>query len=66
MPNGKNKKKSKVAQRPAETGGLAGAVTLLVAKVLGVDDPTTLVATGIVVGCIPAAITFIVTKVREA
>lgn len=59
-------KKSKVAERPAESGGVAAATALLLGKLLGIDDPTTLTALGIVVGFVPAAITFIVVKVKEA
>lgn len=59
-------KKNKIQQRPAETGGVAAAAVLLIGKLLGVDDPTTLTALGIVVGFIPASITFIVAKVKEA
>lgn len=51
---------NKVKQRPAETGGIAGAIGLLIAKAAGVEDPDTIVAIGIVVGFIPAAITFCV------
>lgn len=60
------KAKNKIAERPAETGGVVGAVTLLVGKALGIDDPTTLVAIGVVVGFVPAAITWIVVKVKSA
>lgn len=59
-------KKSKVAERPAETGGVAAATALLIGKLLGIDDPNTLVALGIVVGFIPAGITYVVEKVKEA
>jgi hypothetical protein len=49
--------------RPAETAGLAGAVGLLIGKLAGIDDPTTLTALGIVVAAVPAAVTFAVAKV---
>lgn len=50
--------------RPAESGGIAGAVALLIAHLLGVNDPATIVALAVVVGFIPAAITWIVVLVR--
>lgn len=52
-----------VARRPAEVGGVAGAVALLVGKAAGIDDPDTLLAMGVVVGFIPAAITWAVSLV---
>jgi len=51
--------------RPAETGGVAGAITVLIASLLGVTDPTTLTALAVVIGFIPAAITWIVVKLRQ-
>lgn len=51
--------------RPAETGGVAAAVAVLIAHLLGVTDPTTLTAIAVVIGFIPAAITWIVVKVRK-
>lgn len=52
--------------RPAETGGVAGAVGLLIGRLLGIEDPNTLVAIGMVVGFAPAAITWLVTLIRGA
>ncbi len=49
-----------VKQRPAEVSGAAGAVTLLIVRVLGVTDADTIVALGIVVGFVPAAVTWAV------
>lgn len=46
--------------RPAETGGVAGAVSILIAHAAGVTDPDTIVAIAVVVGFIPAAITWVV------
>jgi energy-converting hydrogenase Eha subunit A len=51
-----------ISSRPAETGGAAGAVAIIVARVLGVEDPTTIAAIGVVVGFVPAAVTFCVEK----
>lgn len=49
-----------MTRRPAETGGVAGAIALLVAHLLGVDDATVIVALAVVVGFVPAAITWLV------
>lgn len=46
--------------RPAETGGAAGTIGLLVAAVLGVTDQTTILLIGAGIGLIPTAITFVV------
>lgn len=51
-------------KRPAETGGIAAAIGLLVAYALGLNDPTVVVALGVVIGFVPAAITWIVVTVR--
>lgn len=48
--------------RPAETGGVAASLALLVCRLLGVDDADTIVALGIVIGFIPAAITWVVSR----
>jgi hypothetical protein len=48
-------------RRPAETAGLAGAVGVLAGHLLGIDDPTVLAALAVVVGAIPAAVTWAVT-----
>jgi hypothetical protein len=54
-----------VTQHPAETSGVAGAVTLLIVHALGVTDVNTIVALGIVVGFIPAAVTWAVALWRK-
>lgn len=51
-------------RRPAETGSAAGSVGLLIGRLLGVTDPDTLAALGVVVGLTPAAITWAVTTYR--
>jgi hypothetical protein len=51
-------------RRPAELSGLAGAVTILVAHLLGVTDPETIVAMGVIVGALPAAVTWAVELIR--
>lgn len=50
--------------RPAETGSAAGSVGLLIAYALGLDDPAVIVAIGAVLGCVPAAITWLVELLR--
>jgi hypothetical protein len=52
-------------QRPAELGGAAGSVAILLAWALGVDDAGIIAAIGVVVGFVPAAITWTVTTVRR-
>lgn len=47
-------------KHPAESAGGAGAVALLIAYLLGVDDPEALVALGAALGLIPAAVTLLV------
>lgn len=58
--------KDTVANRPAESGGIAGAFALLICHLFGVDDPDVLVAIGLVIGFIPAAITWLVVTIRQA
>jgi len=52
-------------QRPAETGGAAGAVALLASRLAGVRDPNTLTSIGAVAGFVPAAITWLVVTLRK-
>jgi hypothetical protein len=52
-------------KRPAELGGVAGAVAILLAWALGVDNPAIIAALGVVVGFVPAAITWTVATVRK-
>lgn len=60
------KKQSLPSRRPAETTSLvAGAVAFLVCRVAKIDDPTTLGAVTIVVGAIPAGVTWLVETVRR-
>lgn len=51
--------------RPAETGGVAAAAALLVARALGVDDAGTITAIAVVIGFVPAAITWLVVTLRH-
>lgn len=51
--------------RPAETAGLAGALALLITRLAGVTDPDVLVAVGIVIASVPAAVTWVVNLVRK-
>jgi hypothetical protein len=52
-------------RRPAEASGLAGSVAILLAGVLGVTDPATIVALGVTVGALPAAVTWLVELLRR-
>jgi hypothetical protein len=54
-----------VERRPAEASGVAGAVALLIARLLGVGDADTIVALAVVVGCIPALVTWLVVLLRS-
>lgn len=51
--------------RPAETGGAAAGVAVLLARLLGANDPTTIASLALVVGLVPGAITFVVELVRR-
>lgn len=53
------------AQRPAEYAGVAGALALLVAHSLGVTDGDVITSLAVVIGFIPAVVTWIVTLVRK-
>jgi hypothetical protein len=53
------------ASRPAEYGGVTGAVAVLIGHIAGINDAGTLAALAVVVGFIPAAITWAVTLVRK-
>jgi len=55
-----------VRHRPAETGGVAGALALLVARAAGLDDPNLIVALATVMGFAPAGITWLVELIRGA
>jgi hypothetical protein len=50
--------------RPAETGGVTAALALIVARVAGVDDVGVITALAVVIGFIPAAITWLVVTIR--
>lgn len=54
------KVQDKVEKRPAETGAIASAVALLVGRALGIDDVETVTAIAVVIGFVPAAITYAV------
>jgi hypothetical protein len=58
--------KSKVAKnRPAETLTAAGALGVLVAQFLGLDDPEILTALIVLIGVLPAGITWLVELSRK-
>jgi hypothetical protein len=52
-------------KRPAETGGVAGSVALLVGYFAGIHDAGVLTALGVVFGFVPAAITWAVVTFRK-
>lgn len=54
-----------VTRRPAEAAGVASAAALLVARALGVDDIATVTALAVVIGFVPAAVTWLVTILRH-
>lgn len=54
----------KLTARPAETGGVAAAVALLIARLAGLDDDAVTIALATVVGFVPAAITWLVVTAR--
>lgn len=53
------------AARPAETGGIASALAVLIAHIAGVNDPGTIAALAVAVGFVPAAVTWAVTLARK-
>jgi hypothetical protein len=53
-----------VRQRPAEIGGVAGALALLVARTAGLGDPNLIVALATVIGFAPTGITWLIELVR--
>jgi hypothetical protein len=53
-----------VRRRPAETGGVAGALALLAARAAGVDDPNMIVALATVFGFAPAGVTWLIELIR--
>lgn len=54
----------KLKRRPAESAGLAGAVAIVAADLLGLDDPQIITALAVVVASLPAAVTWFVVTVR--
>jgi len=54
----------RVRRRPAEAVGLAGAVSLVLADVLALDDPQAITALAVVVASAPAVVTWLVELVR--
>jgi uncharacterized YccA/Bax inhibitor family protein len=54
-----------VETRPAETGGLAAAIVVLIAYFSGLDDPAVIAALTVIVGAIPGVITKIVSMRRQ-
>lgn len=56
---------NRVKARPAEAGGLAAAVAALIVYALGSDDPALIAPLLIVVGSVPAIVTWCVELVRR-
>jgi hypothetical protein len=54
-----------IRNRPAETGGVAGALALLLARAAGLNDPNMIVALATVIGFAPAAVTWLVELLRS-
>lgn len=54
-----------VKRRPAESSALAGAAAVLVARLLGIVDAETVVALAVVIGGIPALVTWAVSLRRQ-
>ena len=50
--------------RPSESGGVAAALALLIAHFAGLHDDTTILSLAVVIGFVPAAITWAVTLIR--
>lgn len=44
---------------------MAGSVAILVAHLLGITDPSTIVAMGVIVGALPALVTWLVALRRH-
>jgi hypothetical protein len=53
-----------VGERPAESGGAAAGLAVLICYFAGVDDAAVLAALAVVVGALPGVITWIVTLAR--
>lgn len=46
--------------RPAETSAVAAALAVLIGRLAGIHDPDTITALAVVVGVIPAGVTWLV------
>ena len=56
---------SVVGRRPAESAGLAGAAAIVLADLLGLDDPQVITALAVVVASLPAVVTWLVELARS-
>src|SRR5438105_2345787 len=54
-----------VGRRPSEAAGVAGSLALLLARAVGITDVDTIVALGVVIGFLPASVTWLVTLLRN-
>lgn len=58
---------SRKIKRPAETtAGVAGALAALLGPRVGIDSPGEIAALAVVLGAIPAAVTWLVDRARRA
>lgn len=55
---------NRVSKRPAETGGLAAAVVALIVYGFGAGDPALVAPLLVVVGAVPAVVTWLVELLR--
>ena len=55
---------SVVSRRPAESAGVAGAVAIVAADLLGLDDPQVITALAVLVASLPAVVTWLVELLR--
>lgn len=54
-----------VRRRPTETAGAAGALAVLLVRMLGLEDPDLIVALTVVLGAVPAGVTWMVELARS-
>lgn len=54
-----------VKTRPAETGGFASGIAVLICYFAGIDEPGVLAALAVVAGSVPAVITWLVVTIKS-
>lgn len=60
QPGSRSTPRRLLTRRPAESGGLAAGLVVLIGRLIGVEDPDLLAALAVLVGAIPAGITALV------